>query len=80
MAKKQIPLAICYDFDGTLAPGNMQERDFIPEIGMDKSGFWQEVQALAKAHSGDQILLYMKLMLDKAQAHKVTVRRADFEG
>lgn len=57
----------------------MQERDFIPQIGMDKSGFWQEVRALAKQHSGDQILLYMKLMLDKAQAHQVTVRREDFE-
>lgn len=57
----------------------MQERDFIPQIGMDKSGFWQEVRALAKAHEGDQILLYMKLMLDKAQAQQVTVRRVDFE-
>ncbi len=79
MAKKRIPLAICYDFDGTLAPGNMQERDFIPQIGMDKSGFWQEVRALSKNHEGDQILLYMKLMLDEAQAHRVTVRREDFE-
>jgi hypothetical protein len=24
-----IPFAVSYDFDGTLAPGNMQERDFI---------------------------------------------------
>lgn len=80
MTVKQIPLAICYDFDGTLAPGNMQERDFIPQIGMDTSGFWQEVKALAKTHSGDQILLYMKLMLDKAQAQQVPVRRENFEG
>jgi phosphoserine phosphatase len=79
VTKKRIPLAICYDFDGTLAPGNMQERDFIPQIGMDKGAFWDEVKNLAKAHEGDQILLYMKLMLDKAQAYQVTVRRADFE-
>jgi hypothetical protein len=25
-------MAICYDFDGTLAPGNMQEHDFIPGV------------------------------------------------
>ena len=32
MAKKLIPMAIAYDFDGTLAPGNMQEYDFIPAL------------------------------------------------
>ena len=26
-------VAIIYDFDGTLAPGNMQEYDFIPAVG-----------------------------------------------
>lgn len=25
MGKRKIKAAICYDFDGTLAPGNMQE-------------------------------------------------------
>jgi hypothetical protein len=30
MSKKLTPIAIAYDFDGTLAPGNMQEYDFIP--------------------------------------------------
>jgi hypothetical protein len=33
MAKKMIRAAIAYDFDGTLAPGNMQEYDFIPAVG-----------------------------------------------
>ena len=41
MAKKLIPLAIAYDFDGTLAPGNIQENTFIPAIGMTKKRFWQ---------------------------------------
>ena len=34
MSKKYIPMAIVYDFDGTLAPGNMQEHQFLPDIGM----------------------------------------------
>ena len=34
MPRKLIPMAIAYDFDGTLAPGNIQENSFIPEIGM----------------------------------------------
>ena len=34
MPPKYIPMAIVYDFDGTLVPGNMQEPQFIPAIGM----------------------------------------------
>ncbi|MDD4208898.1 MAG: HAD family hydrolase [Bacteroidales bacterium] len=75
---KTIRLAIIYDFDGTLAPGNMQERDFIPAIGMKTKEFWNEVSILAKQHQADNILSYMKLMLDKAQQAHVPVRKNDF--
>lgn len=78
MAKKRIPFAICYDFDGTLAPGNMQEREFIPSIGMNKASFWSEVRARARKHEGDNILMYMGLMLEKAQAAQVQVRKKNF--
>jgi hypothetical protein len=30
-------MAIAYDFDGTLASGNIQEDSFIPAVGMKKS-------------------------------------------
>jgi hypothetical protein len=73
-----IPFAICYDFDGTLAPGNMQERDFIPAIGMNRKVFWNEVKALSKDHEADEILMYMWLMLEKANAARVEVRRKNF--
>lgn len=36
--------AIIYDFDGTLAHGNLQETTFIPNIGMTKEAFWDEVK------------------------------------
>ncbi len=78
MAKKLTPFAIAYDFDGTLAPGNMQEYDFVPAIGMTKKAFWNEVGELAKNHNADSILMYMMHMLDKAQAAHVPVRKADF--
>ena len=51
--KKHIPLAIAYDFDGTLAPGNMQEHQFIPNIKMTKAAFWKEVGQIAKAEQAD---------------------------
>ena len=36
MPNMNVPMALVYDFDGTLAPGNLQENSFIPDIGMDK--------------------------------------------
>ena len=78
MSKKLIPFAIAYDFDGTLAPGNMQEYDFVPAIGMTKKAFWKEVGELAKEHNADSILMYMMHMLDKANAAHVSVHKENF--
>lgn len=57
----------------------MQEHDFIPKIGMTKRAFWKEVGALSRQHEADNILVYMKLMLERASAAHVPVRRTDFE-
>lgn len=64
----QLPIvAFIYDFDGTLAHGNMQEYDFLKEIGIaDKSLFWQENSQLSHEHNASEILSYMKLMIDKS--------------
>lgn len=79
MPRRLIPLAIAYDFDGTLAPGNMQEHDFIPAIKMTTKRFWEEVKDLSKKHEADNILVYMGLMLKKARIAEVQVRKKDFE-
>ncbi|HUW25755.1 MAG TPA: HAD family hydrolase [Gallionella sp.] len=79
MAKKFIPMAISYDFDGTLAPGNMQEYDFIPAINMLSKQFWKSVNNLAEQHEMDQILAYMYAMLEEARKEKVAVRKTDFK-
>jgi len=78
MAKRYTPMAIAYDFDGTLAPGNMQEHQFLPDIGIKKALFWSEVKKLTKEHQADEVLVYMNLMLKKADAAGVPVRRDDF--
>ena len=77
--KKHVPFAIAYDFDGTLAPGNMQERDFIPKIGMTKQAFWDEVNKECENHQADNILMYMMLMLNKAGSAKISVHESDFK-
>jgi hypothetical protein len=62
-----ITVAIVYDFDGTLAPGSMQEHSFIPELGYsDPQVFWDEVRAEAQRQDGDGILTYMQMMLQKS--------------
>ena len=48
MSRKHIPLALVYDFDGTLAPGNLQENGFIPDIGMKPEDFWAEAKRLSQ--------------------------------
>ena len=45
MKRKPI-VALIYDFDGTLSPGNMQEFGFIQAIGKTPAEFWQ----IGRAH------------------------------
>ena len=79
MGKRYISMAIAYDFDGTLADGNMQEHQFLPDIDMKAEQFWAEVKSLTKEHQADEVLVYMNLMLRKASAAGVPVRRNDFK-
>lgn len=79
MARKHTEMAIAYDFDGTLADGNMQEHQFLPDIGMKPRDFWAEVKRVTEQHQADEVLVYMNLMLRKAAAAGVPVRRDDFK-
>ncbi len=68
MPKAYTKVAIAYDFDGTLAKGNIQENSFLPEIGISKKTFWKEVKRISEAYEMDEILAYMYLLLEKAKA------------
>lgn len=73
-----IRIAFAYDFDGTLAPGNMQEHSFIPQLGIDNGEFWDEANRLAEKHDMDEILAYMYLMLEKARQKEIPITRTAF--
>lgn len=73
-----VPVAIAYDFDGTLAPGNMQEHVFLPKLGLDARAFWERSNALATEQQGDRILAYMHRMLVEAAREDIPVRREDW--
>lgn len=59
-------VALIYDFDGTLSPGNMQEFGFIQAIGKNPEEFWYETNKLSRDASADGVLSYMYVMLQKA--------------
>lgn len=71
-------VALIYDFDGTLSPGNMQEFGFIQAIGKKPEEFWRMSDEIAKGQDASNILSYMKLMFDEARKAGIKLRREDF--
>lgn len=72
-------IAIAYDFDGTLAPGNMQEHVFLPELGIPKEEFWKNLDRETEKYQGDRVLVYMRLMLKTAQEKGIAICRRELE-
>jgi 3-deoxy-D-manno-octulosonate 8-phosphate phosphatase KdsC-like HAD superfamily phosphatase len=66
MGKKaaQNIIALVYDFDGTLSPGNMQEETIFKSYGIDKKKFWAKSQALVTRRGYEKTLAYLKLLVD----------------
>ena len=71
-------LAICYDFDKTLSPDDMQAQGYIQSVGYDVGEFWTESNGLASQNDMDQNLAYMLLMKKKA-AGKLVFTRENLE-
>lgn len=66
--KEDIPvIAICYDFDKTLSPDDMQAQGYIQSVGYNVADFWKESNGLAESNDMDQNLAYMYKMIEKAQ-------------
>lgn len=74
--KEQYPvLAICYDFDKTLSPDDMQAQGYIQSVGYDVAQFWDESNALAAANDMDGNLAYMFKMVEEARGNLVFNKR-----
>ena len=76
--KKPI-VALIYDFDGTLSPGNMQEFGFIQAIEKSPEKFWKMSDEIAIDQDASNILSYMKLMFDEARNKGIRLRKKDFQ-
>lgn len=64
-------LAICYDFDKTLSPDDMQAQGYIQSVGYDVQKFWDESNDLAKANDMDNNLSYMWKMVQESEGRIV---------
>lgn len=60
-------LAICYDFDKTLSPDDMQAQGYIQSVNYDVKEFWEESNELAQENDMDQNLAYMLKMIEKSK-------------
>ena len=72
-------VALIYDFDGTLSPGNMQEFGFIQAVGKTKEEFWTSSDGIAIGQDASNVLAYMKLMFDEARKAGIKLRRSSFK-
>lgn len=64
-------LAICYDFDKTLSPDDIQAQGYIQSVGYDVQKFWDESNDLAKANDMDNNLAYMWKMVQESEGRMV---------
>jgi len=76
----QNTIAIVYDFDGTLSPQPMQEYTVLPTIGVKPKEFWAEVSEESKDTVSESMLVYMRLLLQKAKEAKIHIGRKDLIG
>lgn len=69
-------LAICYDFDKTLSPDDMQAQGYVQSVGYDVKKFWDEANALAAENDMDGNLAYMYKMMRESEGRFVFNRRS----
>ena len=68
-------LAICYDFDKTLSPDDMQAQGYIQSVGYDVAQFWAESNAFARENEMDDNLAYMYMMIEKAHGRVLFTKK-----
>lgn len=68
-------VAICYDFDKTLSPTDMQAQGYIQDAGYDPSKFWAMSNDLAENNDMDQNLAYMYMMVKETSGNVRPTRK-----
>ncbi|MGN1208351.1 MAG: HAD family hydrolase [Christensenellales bacterium] len=72
-------IAICYDYDKTLAPkGSSFDYGFFEKLGITAHEFWQEVDSLRTLNCLDDVLSYMYFAVLKAKQLGVSITKEDY--
>ena len=78
MYNKRTKVALVYDFDGTLSPGNMQEYGFIQALGKSPEEFWGASNSISEELEMNGILADRKIMIDEARKAGISLKRSSF--
>ncbi len=70
--------AIVYDFDNTLAPGNIQE-SLLSDLDETSESFWSRMKDLICRHDSDIVLVYMQELLKLAREKNKLLTRERME-
>lgn len=71
-------MAICYDFDKTLSPDDMQTFTLIPSFEIDAKSFWEESNKMARECLMDNNLAWMYQLLSYSKFKKKSIRKEYF--
>jgi hypothetical protein len=64
-------IALVCDFDGTLAPGSIQEHSFLPSLDIVPAALWDLVKREKQTDDADEILVDLRLLLEQAAERDV---------
>lgn len=75
---KKPTVAICYDFDITLSPMNMQEYGFFDDLNMTADEFWAHQAKFIQVNKSDRMLANMYSTVAKAKEHGIILTKEKF--
>lgn len=72
---KKLTVAICYDFDKTLASDDMQSFSFIPNLGYTPSEFWKMCRDFTEKYDVDGTLSYLHTMIKECEKRGIKLTK-----
>jgi hypothetical protein len=72
-------IALCYDFDGTLCPGYMQDQHLLPDCKIEPKIFWTKVINYSKEYNCDPTLGYLYLLEEQMSRAGLKVNEETFK-